>query len=155
MQEQPHRFAAALLFLPKLNRLVHLHVHTGHHLTSNFGKCRLVWVIRFGIRAAQTNKTLLQLDFLRLRKTHLSFRGKLLRDGVGADVDSAEEKFLTLKEEDMCGLGSDVQHHGAAFEFAVVVAECVDECRLGRVDQLHIHTTGLDQIDDAVGHLAF
>ena len=154
VKEQPHRFAAALLFLPELNRLVYLHMHAGHHLTGNFGKGRLVWVIRFGIRAAQTNKTLLQLNLLRLRKTHLGFRGKLLRDGVGADVDRAEEKFLTVKKEDVGGLCADVQHHGAALEFAVVVAEGIDERRLGGVDQLHVHSSRLDQIDDAVRHLA-
>ena len=133
MQEHPHWIAASLLLLPILQRLVQLHVQTCHHLTSNLGERRLVWILRLVIRPTQTDKPLLQLDLLRLRKAHLRFRRELLRDRVGAYVNSADEKFITVEEEDMGRLGSNVQHHRASLNIAVIVAEGVNHCRLRRV----------------------
>ena len=153
VQEHPYRVAAALLLLPELHRLFQLHVHTGHHLTGYFRNRRLMRILRLGVRASQADQTLLQLDLLRLRKTHLRFRRELLRDRVGADIDGANEKFLAFEEQDVRCLGADVQHHRASVNVAVIVAEGVYHCRLRRVHQFHVHTLRLGQLDHPVRNL--
>ena len=154
VQEHPHRVTSTLLLLPELQRLVQLHVQTGHHLPGNLGERRLVRILRLVIRAAQADQPLLQLDLLRLRKAHLRFRRELLRDRVGADVNGADEKFLVVEEQDVRRLGANVQHHRASLNVAVIVAEGVDHCRLRRVHQLHVHALRLGQLDHPVRNLA-
>ena len=154
VQEHPHRAAAALLLLPELQRLVHLHVQTGHHLPGNLGESRLVRILRFGIRTTQADQPLLQLDLLRLRKADLRFRRELLGDRVGPDVDGADEKFLALEKQRVRRLGPDVQHQRATLKIVVAVAEGIDQRGLRRVHQFHVHALRLGHLDHPVGHLA-
>ena len=154
VQERPHRVAASLLFLPKLKGLLQLNVQPGHHLPGDLGERRFMRVIRLGIRTTQADKPLLQLDLLRLRKADLRFRRELLRDRVGADVDGANKKFLPFENQNVCRLGTDIQHQRATLNVPVVVTERIDQCRLRRVHQFHVHTLRLGHLDHPIGHLA-
>ena len=128
-QEQSLRRRAALLSAIKLDRLVDLNVQPRHDLARDFRNRRLLWIVRFLVRAAQTDEALFDLQPLRLRELEFGFGGKILCDRVGADVDPARIDFALLEEQQVAGLGADVQQHRASVQVAVIVAEGIAERR--------------------------
>ena len=97
-QEQPLRRGPTLLPAIKLQRLVNLNVQPRHELPRNLRNRGLMLVFRLLVRAAQTHKTLVNFDLVRLIELQLCFIRKILRDGVGAQIDAAGEKFTLLEE---------------------------------------------------------
>ena len=61
------------------------------------------------------------------------FVGEILGDGVGAQVDAAREDFAFFEKEEVAGLGTDVQEHGAVLELTIIVTEGIAEGGRGDV----------------------
>ena len=137
-EEQPLRRRAALLPAVELHGLVDLDVQPGHELPRDLRDRRLVRVLRLLVRAAQADEALVDLELLRRVELQLGFVGEILGDGVGAQVDAAGEDLALLEEQQVAGLGPDVQQHRAVFQVAVIVAEGVAQRRRGHVGQLQL-----------------
>ena len=150
MQEHPYRGTSSLLFLPKLNSLVYLNMQTSHDLTCNLGKSCLMWIIRLSICTSQTDQTLLQFNLFSLRESHLSFGSKFLSNRIGTNVNSAEEKFLTFKEQYMSSLGTDIQYHRTVFKVMVAVSESINYSSLSRVDHFDINPMSFSYFNNTV-----
>jgi hypothetical protein len=128
-QEQPLRRRPALLPAVELHGLVDLNVQPRHELPGDLRDRGLVRVLRFFVGAAQAHEAFLDLELLGHIELQLRFIGKVLCDGVGAQVNAAGEHFALFKEEQIAGLGANVQQHGAIFQIAVIVAEGIAQGR--------------------------
>src|SRR5207247_809115 len=137
-QEEPLGGRAALLATIKLHGLVDLDVQAGHELAGDLGDGRLVRVLRLFVGATQADEALFDLEFFGHVELVLGFTGEVLGDRVGAQVNAAGKHFALFKEQQVAGLGADVQKHGAIFQIAVVVTKRVAQGRWRHIRQLQM-----------------
>ena len=78
------------------------------------------------------------LEFLGLGEGHLGFGRVFLSNGVSTDRDRTDVKFVFLEEEDVAGLGSDIDQDAAALDVSVVVAESVGQGGHRRIHHFHL-----------------
>ena len=152
-EEQAIRRRPALLTAVKLDGLVDLNVQPGEHLSGNLGNRRLMGTVRFLVGATQAHEAFGNLDLLGFVELQLGFLGEILRDGIGPDVNAARVNIALLEEQQVAGLGTDVQQHGAAFEVAVVVAEGVAQRSRRDIDDLQAQTGTFRRLEQAFDHV--
>ena len=141
---------SALLPAVKLDGLVNLNVQPRHDLPRDLGDRRLVRVLRLFIRPAQTDKALGDLHLLRVVKAQLGFGRKLLRDRVGPNIDPAGVDLALLEEEQVAGLGPDIQEHRAAVQIAVIKPKSIAQGGRGNIDQLQAQARGFGRAEQAL-----
>ena len=93
-------------------------------------------ILRLFIRPTQADKAFFDFELLRLRKREPGFFRKILGNGIGADVDAPRINAALFKEQQVAGLGPDIQQHGAAFQITIVIAKRIAERCRGNIHQL-------------------
>ena len=110
-------------------------------------------VIRLFISAAQADEAHLDFEPLRFRKREPAFLGKILGNGIGPDVDAARVDAAFLEEEQVAGLGANIQEHGAALQVAIIIAKGVTEGGRSDVDQLQAQAGGFGDPEQALDNV--
>src|SRR5678816_332007 len=135
-EEQALGSRATLLAPVELHGLIHLDVQASHELARNLGDRGLVRILRFLVCASQTDETLFDFQLFSGVELELRFVGKILSDGIGAEVDAAGENLAFFEEQQVASLSSDIQEHRAVFNVAVVIAESIAQGSRRNVGEL-------------------
>ena len=76
-----------------------------------------------------------------------------MSNGVGTHRDRANIKLVFLEEEDVAGLGSNIDQEAAALDISVVVTEGVSQCGHRRIHHFHLQTHRFTHRKELLNHL--
>ena len=116
-----------------MDRLIDLQMETGEDVTSHLGNGGLPWVFGFLLGPTEADETIGQLEFLGIIESEFGFGGKLLSDGIGTDGDAPGVVLVGLKQQDIAGLGTDVDQEATTLLITVIKAEGIRQCADGSI----------------------
>src|ERR1700728_5424759 len=133
--------------------MVDLNMKAGHDLPGDLGDGGRPRVLGFLVGAAEADGALVNLDGLRLWELELGLVGKVLSDGICPDIDAAGINFALLEEEEVAGLGANIQKHGATFQIPVIVPEGVAQSGGGSVHELETEASPFSHAEETFDNL--